>query len=88
MSEAIRDRSAKLYGVISWNYGQWSFRYAKCRFALTRNKRQALKLAKRENAQVRSVNMSTSPASWDSPTFLMCSESVADFRFTRFSGAD
>jgi hypothetical protein len=62
----------KLYGVFmaGGSYSKWVMR---------RNKRQALQDAKRVGGFVTAMAL-PGPGVWDRPTFLMCSDLIADYR--------
>lgn len=49
------------------------------KWAMCRNKRRAIREAKRIGAEVRMMPL-PSTMSWDSPTFYTCSDRIADFR--------
>jgi len=58
----------KLYGV-----------FVGSKWGMTRNKRLALRTAKKHRGEVRSMPEPESTY-WDLPTFYVCSDRVADFR--------
>jgi hypothetical protein len=56
------------------------------RWAMTRNKRQALKAARKAHGYVTAMNEPSGGGPWDAPTFKVCSDLIADYRVTHPAG--
>ena len=67
---------AQLYGVIAPpRKGKTA-----ARFGLTTNRAEALRSARKEKGEVRSVNLKGTSSAWDAPTFKASSKLVKSFR--------